>query len=229
MKPSRLLLFVVASTMMFLTEGCVDPRSLVTVGVDRSLPVIRQVNVLVEKSSVGFEWPAIKDPRAKGINVYRATASAGKKQQKFYKIATIDDRYATHFVDRSVKPNTRYLYTFTTYDLLHESPHGKIVRVQTPSAYSAVEFVKVYLRDPGVVKVLWKPHPNPRIAGYVIQRRPAGGESKWRHLATVPGRLMPEYIDSSPVRGYRYSYRVIARSSDGVLSMPSAPATIMVK
>jgi fibronectin type 3 domain-containing protein len=200
----------------------------VTVGVDESLPAIRQVNVLVEKSSVGFEWPAIKNADAKGINVYRALPAKGTKH-KFYKIATINDHFATHYVDRTVKPNQRYLYTFTTYNLLHESPHGKILRVHTPSAYKAVEFVKVYLRASGVIKVLWKPHPNPRIAGYVIQRRLTKGDAKWRYLASVPGRLMPEYIDSSVAKGHQYSYRVIARSSSNVLSLPSQPASITVK
>jgi fibronectin type 3 domain-containing protein len=214
--------------MMFFAEGCTDPQSLVTLGVDESLPAIRQVNVLVEKSSVGFEWPAIKNPKAKGINVYRAIPGKGTKQ-KFYKIATINDHFATHYVDRTVQPDRRYLYTFTTYDLLHESAHGKIVRVQTPSAYKAVEFAKVYLRASGVVKVLWKPHPNPRIAGYVIQRRLTKGDGKWRYLASVPGRLMPEYIDSSGAKGHSYSYRVIARSNSGVLSRPSQSASIAVK
>ncbi len=228
MRRSHRMASVAVLMMPFLFEGCTDPQSLVTIGVDESLPAIRQVNVLVEKSSVGFEWPAIKSTKAKGINVYRASPANGTKQ-KFYKIATIKDRFATHYVDRTVQPNRRYLYTFTTYDLLHESPHGKIVRVQTPSAYKPVEFVKLYLRAPGVVKVLWKPHPNPRISGYIIQRRLARGEKKWRYLANVPGRLMPEYIDNSVARGYTYSYRVIARSNSGVLSQASSPATIAVK
>ena len=214
--------------MMFLFSGCSSLQSLVTVGVDQSLPVIRDVKVLVEKSSVGFEWPAIKDTRVKGINVYRAVPARGTKQ-KFYKIATIADHFATHYVDRTIQPNRRYYYTFATYDLLHESPHGKVLKVQTSSPYKAVEFVKVYLRDNGVVKILWKPHPNPRIAGYVLQRRLAGGEDKWHYLASITGRLMPEYIDVSVARGHRYSYRVLARSSDGVLSVASRPATLMVR
>jgi len=228
MRRSNLIRSGIVLITMFFSEGCTDPQSLVTLGVDSSLPAIRQVNVLVEKTSVGFEWPAIKNPKVKGINIYRATPGKGSKQ-KFYKIATISDRFATHYVDRDVQPSHRYLYTLTTYDLLHESPHGKIIRVQTPAAYKPVEFVKVYLRDSGVVKVLWKPHPNPRISGYIIQRRLAGGKDKWHFLATVSDRLMPEYIDNSVAKGFRYSYRVIARSSSGVLSTPSQSATILVK
>ena len=228
MNRSTLTAFGAALWMMFLTSGCNNLQSLVTVGVDESLPAIRDVKVLVEKSSVGFEWPAIKDSKVKGINVYRAVPSKGTKQ-KFYKIATIADHFATHYVDRAIQPNQRYYYTFATYDLLHESPHGKVLKVRTSSPYKAVAFAKVYLRESGVVKVLWKPHPNPRIAGYVIQRRLAKGDSKWRYLASVTGRLMPEYIDVSVAKGHRYSYRVIARSSDGVLSVASQPATLMVR
>jgi len=220
--------FAVALLTAFLSNGCVDPQSLVTISTDKTLPTITKVNVLVEKSSVGFEWPAIEDKRVKGINVYRATPGKGRTQ-RFVKIATIGDHFATHYVDRNIQPDRRYLYTFSTYDLLHESPNGKILRVQTPSAYKSVEFVKVYLRDSGVVKVLWKPHPNPRITGYVIQRRLGKSTAKWHFLARVPGRLMPEYIDASAAKGYRYSYRVLARSSSGVLSRPSAPATLLVK
>jgi len=220
--------FAVALLTVFLFNGCVDPQSLLTISTDTTLPTITKVNVLVEKSSVGFEWPAIQDKRVKGINVYRATPGKGRTQ-RFVKIATIGDHFATHYVDRNIQPSRRYLYTFSTYDLLHESPHGKIVRVQTPSAYKAVEFVKVYLRDSGVVKVLWKPHPNPRITGYVIERRLGKSTAKWHFLASVPGRLMPEYIDASAAKGYRYRYRVLARSSSGILSEPSAPATLLVK
>ena len=213
---------------MFLLSGCNGIQSFVTVGVDASLPTIQQVKVLVEKGSVGFEWPAINDTRVKGINVYRADPARGTKQ-KLYKIAVIADHFATHYVDRTVQPNRRYYYTFATYDLLHESAHGKILKIKTASPYKAVAFAKVYLRASGVVKVLWKPHPNPRIAGYIIQRkRLDGGDGKWHFLANVSGRLMPEYIDNSAAKEHRYSYRVIARSTNGTLSVPSQAATVAV-
>jgi fibronectin type 3 domain-containing protein len=214
--------------MMFFSSGCNRINGLVTISTDKTLPTIQQINVLVEKSSVGFEWPAIKDKRVKGINIYRSVPGDFKKQ-KFTRIATLGDRYATHYVDRSIRPNMRYMYTLTTFGLLHESAHGKIIRVKTSSAYKPVEFVKVYLRATGVVKVLWKPHSNPRISGYVIQRKLANKKEPWHYLASVSGRLMPEYIDASVAKGHHYAYRVIARSNNGVLSQPSQAATIMAK
>ncbi len=213
---------------MFFLSGCNGAQSFLTVGVDATLPTIQQVKVLVEKGSVGFEWPAINDTRIKGINVYRADLAQGTKQ-KLYKIAVIADPFATHYVDRTVQPNRRYYYTFATYNLLHESAHGKVLRIKTASPYKAVAFAKVYLRASGVVKVLWKPHPNPRIAGYIIQRkRMDGGDKQWHFLANVPGRLMPEYIDNSVAKGHQYSYRVVARSTNGTLSVPSQAATVAV-
>ncbi len=227
MKRSAPILFASVLTIVLFVSGCNRINGLLTIGTDKTLPTIQQVNVLVEKSSVGFEWPAIKDKRVKGINVYRAIPG-DFKNQKFTRIASLGSRYATHYIDRTIKPNTKYMYTFTTFDLIHESPHGKIIRVKTSSAYKPVEFVKVYLRASGVVKVLWKPHPNPRISGYIIQRRLAK-KKEWHYLASVSGRLMPEYIDASPAKGHRYAYRVIAKSSSGVLSMPSNEALILVK
>ncbi len=227
MKQSSLITFIVALTMIFLSNGCNRINGMLKIGTDKTLPTIQQVNVLVEKSSVGFEWPAIKDQRVKGINVYRAIPG-DFKNQKFTRIATLGSRYATHYIDNTIQPNMKYMYTFTTFDLAHESPHGKIIRVKTSSPYKPVEFVKVYLKAPGVVKILWKPHSNPRIAGYVIQRRLAE-KKEWHYLASVSGRLMPEYIDASVAKGYRYAYRVIARSNTGVLSKPSAEAAIFVK
>jgi len=227
MKLSSRNIYCIVLILMFLFSGCANLQSLVTIGTDKTLPTIQQVNVLVEKSSVGFEWPAIRDKRVKGINIYRAEPG-DLRQQKFTRIASLGGNYATHYVDKSIKPDKKYMYTFTTYDLLHESPHGKIIRVKTSPAYKSVEFVKVYLRDSGVVKILWKPHPNPRIASYIIQRRLAN-KKEWHYLASVSGRLMPEYIDSSAAKGFKYAYRVIARSSDGILARPSEEATISVK
>ncbi len=198
--------------------------------VDSSLPVMNHVKVLVGKSSVGFEWPAIKDTRIKGFYVYRAEATPGTTDQKFYRIATVSDPYATHYVDKDITPNQRYYYMFTTYDLTHESPRGTVLKVHASSPFRAVDFIKVYSRGSGVVKVLWKPHSDPGIVGYILQRRLEGGADKaWHYLAKIQGRLVPEYIDASGVKGSKYSYRVLAQSSTGILSVPSRAATLTVR
>ncbi len=208
-----------------LLSGCAT-QGILAIGSDKTLEKITQIKYIVGKSSVGFEWPAIKDSRVKGIKVYRAIPQH-TKDQRYTKIASIDDRYATHFVDRNIAPNQTYQYTFTTYGLLKESLPGSVIKVKTQEAFEAVGFIKTYNRDTGVVKVLWNPHPSPEISGYIIERKVQGG--KWKYLATVRGRLMPEYIDKSAAIGYTYSYRVVARSSSGVRALPGEASTIKVQ
>jgi len=211
--------------LTILFSGC-STQGILAIGSDETLPKITQVKYIVGKSSVGFEWPAIKDSRVKGIKVYRAIPQ-NTADQRYTKIATIDDRYATHFVDRKIAPNQTYLYTFTTYSLLKESLPGKVIKVQTGEAFEPVSFIKTYISDMGVVKILWNPHPDPEISAYIIERKISGG--KWKYLATVRGRLMPEYIDKSAAIGYTYAYRVVARSSGGVRALPSEASEITVK
>jgi len=211
--------------LTILLSGC-STQGILAIGSDKTLPKITQVKHIVGKSSVGFEWPAIKDSRVKGIKIYRAIPQS-TKDQRYTKIATIDDRYTTHFVDRRITPNQTYLYTFTTYSVLKESLPGRVIKVQTQEAFEPVSFIKTYISDMGVVKILWNPHPSPEISGYIIERKVSGG--KWKYLATIRGRLMPEYIDKSAAIGHSYAYRVVARSSGGVRAVPSEASQIMVK
>ena len=226
MKKSRRHIFKTALLLsVILLSGC-STQGILAIGSDKTLPRIKSVKHIIGKSSVGFEWPAIKDSRVKGIKVYRAIPQ-NTKDQKYTKIASIDDRYATHFVDRGIASNQTYLYTFTTYSLLKESLPGTVIKVQTQEAFEAVSFIKTYNSDKGVIKVLWNPHPSAEISGYIIERKISGG--KWKYLALVKGRLMPEYIDKSAAIGYTYSYRVIARSSSGVRALPGEASVIKVQ
>jgi len=226
MKRSRKAICTIALLLSaILFSGCAT-QGILAIGSDKTLPRITNVKHIVGKSSVGFEWPAIKDSRVKGIKIYRAIPQS-TKDQKYTKIASIDDRYATHFVDRSITSNQTYLYTFTTYSLLKESLPGTVIKVQTLEAFEPVGFIKTYNRDKGVVKILWNPHPNAEISGYIIERKISGG--KWKYLAQIRGRLMPEYVDKSAAIGYTYSYRVIARSSSGVKALPSEASMVKVQ
>jgi len=213
-----------------IISGCADAvgevTSMTAVKTDLSMPTLQGIKTVVGKTSVGFEWKPITDTRVEGIDVYRAVPT-GASEEHYKKIATIPNRFATHFVDTTVKPNTTYNYTFKTFGVLFGSAPGKIIRVKTAPPLPAVSFVKAYQPAPGVVKILWTPHPDPRIVDYIIQRRLENGP--WKYLATVKGRLSPEYIDESGAKGHRYAYRVIARSSDGAQALPSRPVSITIQ
>ncbi len=212
--------------LLLLLSGC-STEGLMAIGSDKTLPKITEVKHMVSKGAVGFEWPAITDNRVEGIKVYRAIPELAKKDQKFIKITTIGDRYRTHFVDKSVQPNTTYMYTFTTFSRFKEGDPGKIIKIHTINTFAPVNFIKTILSDHGVVKILWNPHPNPLIVGYILQRRIEGG--KWKYLAKIDSRLMPEFVDQSAAVGHVYSYRIIAVSGEGIKSEPSRASTVEVK
>jgi fibronectin type 3 domain-containing protein len=210
-------------------SGCIPDMGSMTgmtaVVTDPSLPTIRGIRTIVDKTGVGFEWQPVRDKRVEGIEIYRADLDGGTK--KYVKIATLANRFATHYVDTTVQANRNYAYTFKTFGILFGSVQGEVIRVKTLPPLSAVGFVQVFQPAPGIVKILWSPHPDARIHDYLIERRLKGRE--WKYLATVRGRLSPEYIDKSPAKGRRYDYRVIARTADGIRALPGRAVGLTVR
>jgi len=183
---------------------------------DFSLPKVTGVKSVADRNSIGFEWkPLFRYQNIQGVNVYRAKAVPGAKQV-YTKIASISNRFATHFVDTQIEPNTNYFYTFTTYSGLSESLYGDIVPVKSAPPYKQVHLVSVEVVGEHTVKLLWVPSSEPTIVEYVIERKRDGG--KWHYLKSVKGRLYPEYIDLTVSIGHSYSYRVIARDAMGMTS-----------
>ncbi len=210
-----ILLFLVTVSLIF--NACAGVKGLMTYGTDTSLTGIGHVHALPSMNSVGFEWKKIENIRVRGVNIYRGNAFGDK--ESFRRIGTVGNRYATHFVDTHVEANTEYSYTFTTFALGKESSRSKILFVKTKPAFSAVSFVQAYKVAPTVVKLLWRPHSNPSVNAYIVQRSVAGGE--WKFVSQVQGRLMAEYIDTFVRRGKSYRYRIIAQSYDKIRSEPS--------
>jgi len=220
MKKSILLLSAVA---LIIFNGCGGVKGLMIYDTDPTLKTIKQVSAFPMMNSVGFEWKKIKDRHIHGINIYRKIPS-DQEDQEFKHIGSIGNRYATHFVDTHVKPNTKYLYTFTTFALGRESKHSAVLRVKTRPTFAAVSFVKAYNEAPGVVKLLWRPHPSERVNAYVIERSVNDGE--WKYVSQVEGQLMAEYIDTFVRNGNTYAYRIIAKSYDDIKAKASQATQI---
>ena len=58
--------------------------------------------------SIGFEWQKVNDAKVIGYNFYRTDLQKDGKTLKLVK--SIDNRYATHYVDKDLEPNTKYAY-----------------------------------------------------------------------------------------------------------------------
>ena len=195
---------------------------------DYSLPKVNGVKVRVDRSSIGFEWKSVaRYANVGGVNIYRAEARKGAKQT-YEKIDAVINRFATHYVDRKVKPNTKYFYTFTTFSGLSESMYGDVVPAKSRPPYKAIKLVAANLVDRGVVKLLWVPSSEPTVTEYVIQRKKAS-DRRWFYLDTVKGRLYPEFVDSTAKRGTMYNYRIFARDANELASIASNILSVEVK
>jgi hypothetical protein len=216
----RKLILLLWALFLLTFNGCGGIKGLFVYKTDPTLKTITQVRALPMMSSVGFEWKKIEDNRVHGINIYRGSPhDRFGTDQGFKRIGSIGNRYGTHFVDTHVKPNTTYLYTFTTFSFGKESKHGAVIKVKTRPTFDAVSFLQAYKVAPGVVKLLWKPHPSERINAYIIERSVNGGE--WKYMAQAEGQLMAEYIDTFVRAGNTYAYRIIAKSYDGIRAKAS--------
>ena len=210
---------VLLATVLLGFNGCSGVVQSITVYErDPSLSKLRDLKALPQRNTIGFEWAKITDSRVRGINIYRS--SEGEERL----VATISNAYATHFVDTQVKPGQRYRYTFKTLRFGKEAASGARIEVRTLPPLRGVSFLKAYKAGEGAVKLLWRPHGNESINGYIIERS-VNGEA-WRYLAKVKGRIMVEYIDTFVRRGREYRYRIIAKSYDDTTSRPSQPAQI---
>ncbi len=219
MKKLILILWVLS---LITFNGCGAVKGLMTYGTDPSLDTITQVHALPRINSVGFEWQKIEDHQIHGVNIYRGDASQDTKS--FKRIGTVGNRYATHFVDTHVKPDRTYRYTFSTFAFGKESRRSEPIEVTTLPSFSSVTFVKAYRVAPSVVKLLWKPHANPSINTYIVERSVNGAE--WQYVSQVQGQLMAEYIDTFVRSGDTYRYRIIAQSYDKIRAYPSQPTQI---
>ncbi len=220
MKKSTLLLW----TLSLLTfNSCGDAmKGLMIYDTDVTLKTIKEVRSLPTRNAVGFEWKKIDDAHVHGVNIYRDIPRKGA--QTFERIGSVGNRYATHFVDTHVKPNTTYLYTFATFSIGRESPHGAVLKVKTKPPLKGVSFAKAYIMAPNVIKILWSPHANESINRYIIQRSVNGGP--WKYVMQLQGQLTAEYIDTFVHRGNSYRYRIIAKSYDDILTQPSAITSV---
>lgn len=215
----RRSILVLLATVLLGFNGCSGVVQSITVyESDPSLSKLRDLKALPQRNAIGFEWAKITDSRVRGINIYRS--SEGEEKH----IATISNAYATHFVDTQVKPGQSYRYTFKTLRFGKEATSGVHIKAHTLPPLQSVPFLKAYKAGEGAVKLLWNPHSNESINGYIIERSVNGDE--WRYLAQVKGRIMVEYIDTFVRQGREYRYRIIAKGYDDTTSRPSQPAQI---
>jgi len=217
---SLLILSGCAKTSVPTKEAVVDP----------TLPLVKLTKngSVADINAVGFEWKSLNDQRVKGIYVYKRVPSQNAQSGEHSYYSTIENRFATHYVDNGVNPDTRYSYFFKTFSNTAESLPSKIVTVNSLPVLDSVSWIHSVTGMPRTAKIIWRPHTNQKVKLYIIERKTPADEG-YQELARVDGRLSAEYIDKDLKDKHLYNYRVRVLTYDDILSTPSKIVKVVTK
>ena len=185
--------------------------------INTNLPQVSSLKTISDMTQIAFEWERASDESVEGYVLYR---NDSLNASEFKKVATINDRYATHYVDTGLKPASVYQYQMSVYSKQGEGQRSNVYTIATQNLISSVEFSQVLGDLAGRSTVLWKPHNDARVASYIVEKS-QDDENKWKQIAEVKGRLSVEYIDKDVKPGKSYAYRIRVKTYDGVISEPN--------
>ncbi|MBS9782517.1 MAG: fibronectin type III domain-containing protein [Arcobacter sp.] len=177
--------------------------------------------------SIAFEWKKVNDSKVIGYNLYRMKANSASG--KLSLIKTIKSKYVTHFVDKNLTPNTKYIYQISSIAKNNiESKTTKAYFVKTLPRAIPVSFVQAISNLPKRIKIIWKPHEDLRIKYYKIEKKEPH-KNTWKYLTTKKGRLQSEYIEKNLGDNQSFSYRIIAYTFNGIPTKASQVVTATTK
>jgi len=185
--------------------------------IDESLPMVDSASIkhIPDINAIALEWKKIDIARAAGYYIIRADM---QEDGKFKRVARIDNKLATHYLDTDLNANSKYGYKIslmTKKDF--ESRASDTVIVTTLPNFESVSLIESISDLPRQIKILWRPHSNSRVAKYIIERT-SPTQAKWEKIATIENRLNVEYIDSDLGDNEVFMYRIKAVTFDGIVS-----------
>ena len=213
------------TALIFLLSGCNNLNNSLntpaTPKIDESIQMIENSSIksISDITSIAFEWQKVDDPRVIGYNFYRANMHKDGRTLKLVK--SLSNRYATHYVDTGLEPDTKYVYQISSKIAEGvESKSSDAYMAQTLPRIVPVSFVQALNDLPNRIKLLWRPHPDKRIEYYKIEKFNVT-LNEWLTLKTVKGRLQAEYIDTNLDNSESCKYRITAYTFDDIASNPS--------
>ena len=217
----KLLYSISLIALITLFSGCTKQLSTAEKPkIDPNLPVVdsNYIKMIPDIKSVALEWKSIDVVGAKGYYLIRSDIQEGGS---FKRVATIDNKYTTHYLDKKLQPNSRYGYKIALLmEDGREAPASGSVEVQTLPNLESVSLIETISDLPRQIKVLWRPHTNLRVEKYIIQRS-TPTKSKWKTIKTIRDRLKVEYIDTELGDNETYLYRIKVKTFDKIISNPS--------
>lgn len=192
------------------------------VEIDESFETVDYDSIITisDMTSIGFEWKRVDDERVVGYNFYRANAD--KNETKLKLIYSSKNRFETHYVDKNLEPNTKYLYQISVkLKDNKESKTTKAYLAQTLPRLEGVQMGQAISNLPRKVKVVWQPHPDKRVEYYIVERFDSKSK-KWSSVSgKINNRLSAEFIDMNLLDNTIYKYRIKAYTFENIESNPS--------
>lgn len=217
MKYLKLTIFLTGLTLFI--SGCQIGPNTAQLPIDTTLSTVENIKTLSDINNIAFEWAPVNDERISGYYLYRSNPK--NNSQTLDRIATINDRYVSHYVDTKLEPQTNYIYAMSAFsNTKQESQISAQINTATVQNIEPVPFVSVVSNLPNRAKLIWRPHPSQRVSSYMIERSDLTKED-WKQIATVDGRLNAEYIDKGLSDSKSYKYRIKVKTYDGLISAPT--------
>jgi len=188
--------------------------------VDESLPMVESssIKTIPDVTSIAIEWKKVDAIDGLGYYIIRADM---QRDGKFKRVGTVQNKYATHYLDTELEANSKYAYKISLFTSKgFESRASNSIDVSTLPNIQSVSLIQTISDMPQQIKVLWRPHTNPRIAKYIIERT-SPTEPKWKEVAEVKQRYSVEYIDTKLGNNKTFMYRIKSVTFDGIVSDPS--------
>jgi fibronectin type 3 domain-containing protein len=209
--------------LIALLSGCNTPNSLGTPAkpnIDSNIQSVDSTSLktISDMNAIAFEWKKVDEANAHGYYLYRTNMS---NNGTLNRVATMKNRYTTHYVDTGLEPQTQYMYSISTRgEDGTESRQTPVITVETLPRFESVSYITAISDMPRQIKILWRPHESQRVKYYLIEKTNPT-TAKWERVAKVKGRLNAEYIDDDLKDNEVFSYRLTAITFDGIKSIPS--------
>ncbi|KPH53891.1 fibronectin type III domain-containing protein [Helicobacter pullorum] len=211
----KLLILVIAAFFSACSSSSSNFSFGSTPSINPNITPPSDIRVLSDVNTIAFEWNLIQNPEIAGYYIYRKKPN----ETSFSKIATLDSRFTTHYADNKLESNTEYLYQFASFDAQKNiSQFSSPISAKT-QFITAVSYIEAIGNYPRKIKIIWNPHQDTRVIGYIIEKKDSKGN--WDKLADINNRLLVEYLDTKLEDNATHEYRIFAYNVNKTLSLPS--------
>ena len=214
---------IILVAILFFSSACSQITSSIAhkpVRISVNLPQVDKTSIktLSSMNSIAIEWKTIDSRDVIGYYIYRSGGKSSASTSVL--IATIDNKFTSHFVDTKLEPGAIYFYSIASKGIGHIQSKPSVFKAITKRRLKPVSFITPVNGLPRQTKIIWRPHTNQGVEKYTIERSEVK-KANWKDYDEVAHRLSAEYVDKGLGDNVSYAYRIKAVTFDGVVSLAS--------